>query len=61
MRSWLKAMLCITLSLMCLFTCVGYAALSTSLSIKGSAASEMIEINVSNIQRKECDDNETLA
>ena len=43
MRSWLKAMLCITLSSMCLFTCVGYAALSTSLSIKGSAASEMIE------------------
>ena len=37
MKTWIKALLCISLSLMCTFTCVGYAAVSGSLTIHGSA------------------------
>lgn len=35
MKKWTKALLMIALSLMCLFTCVGYAALSDTLTIQG--------------------------
>ena len=37
MKTWIKALLCISLSLMCMFTCVGYAAMSGSLTIHGTA------------------------
>ena len=37
MTPWLKTVLCILLSFMCLFTCVGYASLSESLNILGAA------------------------
>ena len=37
MKTWIKAILCIALSLMCVFTCVGYAAVSDSLQIKATA------------------------
>lgn len=36
MKSWAKAILAISLSLMCIFTSLGYAALSVSLGIHGS-------------------------
>ena len=36
-KPWLKALLCISLSLMCLFTCVGYASVTDFLTINGSA------------------------
>ena len=35
MKAWMKALLSIALSLMCLFTCVGYAAISDELDILG--------------------------
>ncbi len=35
MTAWKKAALCVSLSLMCLFCCVGYAAMSQNLSISG--------------------------
>ncbi len=37
MKLWLKSLFFITLSLMCVFTCVGYAALTGNLRIGGSA------------------------
>lgn len=37
MKIWMKTLICISLSLMFLFTCIGYAALTTSLRIGGSA------------------------
>ena len=40
MKPWAKAVLCISLSLMCLFACIGYASLSDTLSITGQAAIE---------------------
>ena len=40
MKSWVKGLLCISLSLMCLFTCVGYASISTDLRIMGNVYSE---------------------
>ena len=38
MKTWTKAMLGISLSLMCLFMCIGYATLSDNLSISGNAS-----------------------
>lgn len=37
MKPGLKVLLCISLSLMCLFTCVGYASITDFLTINGSA------------------------
>lgn len=37
MKAWMKTALCISLSFMCLFCCVGFAALSTELSVGGAA------------------------
>ena len=41
MKTWIKALLGIALSFMCLFTCVGYAVLSDSLGIIGSAKTDI--------------------
>lgn len=41
MKTWVKAVLGVSLSLMCLFTSVGYAALSGNLGIHGSAKLEV--------------------
>ena len=41
MKQWMKATLCISLSLMCLFSCIGFAALSDDLLIGGSAEVEI--------------------
>ncbi len=41
MKPWTKAILGIVLSFMCLFSCIGYAALSDSLGIKGSAKTDI--------------------
>lgn len=41
MKTWLKAVLCISLSLMCLFACVGYASISETLNVIGAATVEM--------------------
>ena len=62
MKRWLKALFCVALSLMCLFTCVGYAAISTSLNVVGKVSVEMPEgvfitgvkeISTSNISHNE--------
>ena len=37
MKTWLKCLISISLSLMCLFTCVGYASISDVLRINGTA------------------------
>lgn len=37
MKAWLKGLICISLSFMCLFTCVGYAATTGELLISGKA------------------------
>lgn len=37
MKMWNKVLLCVALSIMCLFTCVGYAAISGSIDIIGEA------------------------
>lgn len=39
MKIWIKALLGVTLSLMCLFTCVGYASISGTMNVKGEAQS----------------------
>ena len=39
MKLWIKAAICIALSLMCVFSCIGYAALSTTLTIRESVES----------------------
>ena len=36
MKTWLKGLICISLSFMCLFTCVGYALVAYYLAIDGS-------------------------
>ena len=41
MKAWLKVTLCIVLSFMCLFSCVGYAALSDTISVKGFARTDI--------------------
>ncbi len=41
MKPWLKSLLCISLSLMCVFSCIGYAAVSGSLRIKGTAKADI--------------------
>ncbi len=40
MKMWIKAILGISLSFMCLFTCVGYAAMSQNLVIRGNVEAE---------------------
>ena len=37
MKNWMKCLLCISLSLMCAFTCVGYASITDFLTINGTA------------------------
>ena len=43
MKAWMKTALCISLSFMCLFCCVGFAALSENLGLSGSAGAEAVE------------------
>lgn len=43
MKIWLRSLLCISLSLMCLFSGVGYAAISETINISGSAKLELPE------------------
>lgn len=43
MKTWIKSLICISLSFMCLFTCFGYAAISGQLAISGTAISELKE------------------
>ena len=40
MKTWTKAILGISLSFMCLFTCIGYAAVSDTISVFGKAKAE---------------------
>ena len=40
MKNWVKALLCVSLSLMCLFSCVGYAKITRSLYVFGDASLE---------------------
>ena len=37
MKIWQRSLICISLSLMCLFACVGYASITASLTITGTA------------------------
>ena len=41
MKTWMKCLICISLSVMCLFTCVGYASVTSNLSIRGKAEVEV--------------------
>ncbi len=43
MKPWLKTLLCITLSFMALFACVGYAAISSSIVVNGKVEAAMPE------------------
>ena len=43
MKTWIKCLVCISLSIMCLFTCVGYAAVTSNLSVRGQAKIEIPE------------------
>ncbi|MBR2721197.1 MAG: hypothetical protein IKB75_00260 [Clostridia bacterium] len=43
MKAWLKILLGISLSFMCIFSCVGYAALSDTLGITGTARTDIPE------------------
>ena len=43
MKTWLKSLICIALSLMCLFTCVGYAQLGDYLTVNGTATAKKVE------------------
>ena len=38
MKAWMKSLICIALSLMCLFTCIGYAQLGDYLTVNGTAS-----------------------
>ena len=40
MKTWVKGLICISLSFMCLFTCVGYALVSEHMNITGTATAE---------------------
>ena len=40
MKPWLKGLLCLSLSLMCIFTCVGYASLTKNMTITGNVHAE---------------------
>ena len=51
MKKWMKAVLCLSLSLMCIFSCIGYAALSDDLSVTGAAKIEIPEgLFITNIE-----------
>ena len=41
MKTWLKAILAISLSLMCVITNLGYATLTDSLQVRGEAKTEI--------------------
>ena len=41
MKTWLKRLIAVSLSVMCLFTCVGYAAVSDVLTIRGTAKADI--------------------
>ena len=63
MKTWMKTMLCISLSLMCLFACIGYAALSGNLTITGTASIEkppegVFITNISPLNEQNVDNNQ---
>ena len=41
MKKWTKALIAISLSLMCIFTSLGYATLTDSLGVRGEAKTEI--------------------
>ena len=41
MKPWMKTVISISLSLMCLFTCIGYAALTSTMEIEGNVKVEI--------------------
>ena len=43
MKTWMKITACISLSVLCLFACIGYAAVSRNLAVTGSAGLEASE------------------
>lgn len=43
MKTWMKCLICISLSIVCLFTCVGYASVTSNLTIQGTAKVEVPE------------------
>ena len=54
MKSWMKVLICVLLSFMCLFTCVGYAQFTSTVEVKGDATVEppnaMFIVSISNVQ-----------
>ena len=62
MKSWTKALLFISLSLLCLFTCIGYAQFADVMRVNGTAQSQMpeglfitniAEVSTSNVEKNE--------
>ena len=52
MKIWMKSIVCILLSFMCFFACIGYAVISDTLSVNGSAEAQEFEpegIYISNV------------
>ena len=43
MKTWMKTLLGVALSFMCVFSCIGYAALSDTLGIRGTAKTDIPE------------------
>lgn len=62
MKPWLKTVICISLSFMCTFACVGYAAVNDELQITGAAESEPpVALFISNVSGGSYLDPNTLA
>ena len=62
MKAWIKALIGISLSLMCLFTCMGYAALSGTVFVRGTAESSPPEaLFISDVSGGQYIDPNTLA
>ena len=62
MKTWFKCLLCILLSFMCLFVCVGYASITASFHISGDVSAPALqgifitdikEISTSNVDKHE--------
>ena len=62
MKTWMKSLLCISLSLMCLFTCVGYASITDFLTVNGTAKanipSGLFITNIKTVSTTNTDKNE---
>lgn len=62
MKTWMKAALCISLSFMCVFSFVGYAAINSELIVHGVAEAEPPDaLFITSVSGGNCIDADTLA